>query len=194
MNVPRSALRLAGALVVFCLTATSVAIPGTPASRQQLLQKRFDEAMAADSSADRASGDPGDRWANALDVVLPTPPDLQQLNGRAATLYVGSLDRYYAYYSSALEHRRALFAWQLLSSKITFAVVIFLVLAGVVFAGIQFFRPHEPETSTVDASLTGIKVSSPVLGVILLTLSLAFFYLYLVYVYPIHEAIVAPLH
>jgi len=34
---------------------------------------------------------------------------------------------------------------------------------------------------------TGLKVSSPVLGVIILVISLAFFYLYLVYVYPIGE-------
>jgi hypothetical protein len=39
----------------------------------------------------------------------------------------------------------------------------------------------------LDLSTAGLKVSSPVLGVIILVISLAFFYLYLVYVYPISE-------
>jgi hypothetical protein len=48
--------------------------------------------------------------------------------------------------------------------------------------------PTEPESITeFEASAKGIKVSSPVLGVIILVISLAFFYLYLVYVYPISE-------
>jgi hypothetical protein len=41
--------------------------------------------------------------------------------------------------------------------------------------------------TTFSASLKGIKVSSPILGVVILTISLAFFYLYLVYVYPIKD-------
>ncbi|HEV7705502.1 MAG TPA: hypothetical protein VGO46_14495 [Gemmatimonadaceae bacterium] len=43
--------------------------------------------------------------------------------------------------------------------------------------------------SSVEASHDGIKVSSPVLGVIILALSLLFFYLYLNFVYPIQESI-----
>jgi hypothetical protein len=49
----------------------------------------------------------------------------------------------------------------------------------------------EPEVAQpiteLEASLTGIKVSSPVLGVIILALSFLFFYLYIKFVYPIHE-------
>ena len=57
--------------------------------------------------------------------------------------------------------------------------------------------PHlEDETKTesaqvtqIEASLQGIKVSSPVLGVIILTISLLFFYLYLYFVYPIENVL-----
>ena len=83
-----------------------------------------------------------------------------------------------------------------------------VVLSGVYFAAIQFhagLRRHggiaarasagdeegtaiETETvTTFSASAKGIEVSSPVLGVIILVISLAFFYLYLVYVYPVTE-------
>ena len=48
--------------------------------------------------------------------------------------------------------------------------------------------PGEGEDRTeFSASLKGIKVSSPILGVVILIISLAFFYLYLVYVYPIED-------
>jgi hypothetical protein len=41
--------------------------------------------------------------------------------------------------------------------------------------------------TSLELSTTGLKVSSPVLGVVILALSLGFFYLYLVYAYPIQE-------
>jgi hypothetical protein len=42
-------------------------------------------------------------------------------------------------------------------------------------------------TTSIEAGKSGFKISSPVLGVIILTLSLAFFYLYLVHVYPVSD-------
>jgi hypothetical protein len=97
------------------------------------------------------------------------------------------------------------FEWQLFSSKVTFLTVLLLVAAGIVFAAIQFrvglarrrqdakenaAQPDDKGMVTeLELGTTGIKVSSPVLGVIILLISLAFFYLYLVYVYPISELI-----
>jgi hypothetical protein len=101
------------------------------------------------------------------------------------------------YYESGLTHRQRVFWWQHTSGRIIFFVVLGLVVAGVYFAWVQFrhdllrsdtaqgggaAQEHEVELST-----SGLKVSSPVLGVIILALSLAFFYLYLIYVYPIVE-------
>ena len=48
-------------------------------------------------------------------------------------------------------------------------------------------RPGKPEETELSLSLREVKVRSPVLGVIILTISLAFFYLYLVHVYPIRN-------
>jgi hypothetical protein len=47
--------------------------------------------------------------------------------------------------------------------------------------------PGEAEETEFSLSLSDVKVRSPVLGVIILTISLAFFYLYLVHVYPIRN-------
>jgi len=104
----------------------------------------------------------------------------------------------YDYYHFGLEHRKQTFTWNLTSSKITFWVVIILVFAGIAFAGFQFYiAMQERRTASklppmdlgtqLEAGKDGIKVSSPVLGVIILVISLLFFYLYLAYVYPIKE-------
>ena len=126
--------------------------------------------------------------------------------------YRESMIGYYDYYIAGYRHRQRTFEWQFLSSIIIFLLVNMLVSAGVYFAALQFregmrvraaalarleagiepnpLLPAIPPDDTVtsfSASATGISVSSPVLGVIILVISLAFFYLYLIYVYPISE-------
>lgn len=98
-----------------------------------------------------------------------------------------------------LEHRQLVFAWQLWSAKATFFVVLFLVFAGLVFSGIQFYKSLGADPSQsggavteLEASARGIRVSSPVLGVIVLVISFGFFYLYLTHVFPIEELPAAP--
>lgn len=103
---------------------------------------------------------------------------------------------YSQYQLFGLTHRQKTLQWNLTSSIIIFWIVIFLVFSGILFAGLQFYRAmytrevkgaNTDLNTELEANLKGIKVSSPVLGVIILTISLLFFYLYLVYVYPINE-------
>ncbi len=105
---------------------------------------------------------------------------------------------YYAYMNTGYKHRARVFLWQLISSCIIFCVVILLVLCGVYFAWLQFklalkqIQARQKNATNIlatemSASPKEIKVSSPVLGVIILLISLLFFYLYLVHVYPINE-------
>ena len=137
---------------------------------------------------------------------LPVVPKDVMLTPETMASMQRSIKAYYDYNANGFEHRRAVFEWQLFSSKIIFAIVVFLVGVGIYFSWIQFTASMEPRdeeegarkgeaggnrpptsVTTLEASAKGIKVSSPVLGVILLVISLAFFYLYLVYVYPIAE-------
>jgi hypothetical protein len=132
-----------------------------------------------------------------LDLALPEAPDSQLLDGQSREKYSLALRRYYDYRITGYDHRLRLFEWQLLSSKIIFVVVLLLVSSGIYFAAVQFHsglrqsrREKAPETEEVTEfaiSLRGLKVRSQVLGVIILAISLAFFYLYLVYVYPIEN-------
>jgi hypothetical protein len=104
----------------------------------------------------------------------------------------------------SLKHARDTFEWQYFSGKIIFWVVLLLVGVGVVFSSVQFYvglRPprtsvaeikgtpgpgtSDPVATEFEATLHGIKLKSSVLGLLILAVSLVFFYLYLIYVYPI---------
>jgi hypothetical protein len=138
--------------------------------------------------------------------IIPDPPGMLVNDDAVRSRYLASMREYYEYRISGFQHRRRVFEWQLYSSKITFYVVVVLVLAGIYFSGVQFhvsLKPRKlskkdmPAVSTemhpletqLEASLKGIKISSPVLGVIILIISFLFFYLYLVHIYPISEMI-----
>lgn len=139
------------------------------------------------------------------DPTEPTQIELTGLDASGREALAASLEAYYRYRESAFHHRRAVFDWQLISSRIIFFVTIALVGIGIYFSWLQFMSSpasgrkeseKDPEagekgrggmTTTLEATLQGVKVSSPVLGVIILVISLAFFYLYLTHVYPIVE-------
>ena len=82
-----------------------------------------------------------------------------------------------------------MFAWQHFSTRVIFFVVLLLVGTGIFFAWVQFQHGKVAERHELEIGVKGLRISSPVLGLVILVISLAFFYLYLVYVYPIHELI-----
>lgn len=130
------------------------------------------------------------------DLAVPEAPG-PAASEETAEAYQATLQAYYAYREAGYEHRLGVFEWQSLSTKVIFFVVLLLVLAGIYFAAIQFHaglrrrrdqpEPASAEETELSLSLREVKVRSPVLGVIILTISLAFFYLYLVHVYPIRN-------
>ena len=159
---------------------------------------KLDEFVKADRDNDRETAMP----PAAADNAIADP--------KTAEAYHQALQAYYKYRQDALDHRAKVFDWQLISSRMIFIVVVLLVGVGIVFSWLQFrrslpvlkrtrMRKNDPSSkdapadvpaptaTTFKASLDGVEISSPVLGVIILGLSLAFFYLYLVYVYPVHN-------
>lgn len=135
---------------------------------------------------------------NAPSVVMTDPAT------RAA--YLKAMQRFYEYRANGYSYRSRLFEWQLLSSRVIFVIVLLLVLAGIYFAAVQFHvamiaarrnllipagadapAGPNPLATQFEISDKGVVINSSVLGVIILGLSLAFFYLYLVYVYPIQN-------
>ncbi len=116
---------------------------------------------------------------------------IQQLldaDGKAAMQQ--SLTAYYDYRTQGFEHRSKVFSWQHISTIIIFGMVMLIVFVGLYFSWMQFrtvSNLNDMKESTVEFGKAGIKVTSPVLGVIILALSLAFFYLYLIHVYPVFD-------
>jgi len=130
----------------------------------------------------------------AANGLAPSAPPEWLKDAATNKAFLDSAREYYLYKASGMRYRSRVFEWQLLSSRIIFATVILLVASGIVFAAIQFRAgltrpPASPDATSIDLSPASLKVSSPVLGVIILVISLAFFYLYLVYVYPISEIV-----
>ena len=149
-----------------------------------------------------------------LKLLAPAAPPAGEDDPKLRAKYLEAMDGYFDYHTAGYLHRQRVFEWQLISSKIIFVLVTLLVASGIYFAALQFHegmrrrageladaarksgsaqgerpltRLEDSTATTFSASAKGIAVSSPVLGVIILVISLAFFYLYLVYVYPITE-------
>ena len=112
--------------------------------------------------------------------------DLSQLDDTTRQVFKRARMQYFNYFIEGYKHRQNVFHWQLLSSKIIFIVVVLLVFSGIIFAAIQFYDglknslKQTSQATTFEAEKGGLKVSSPILGVIILVISLVFFYLYLV--------------
>jgi hypothetical protein len=191
----RALLLLLVSLVVATPAASAPAAQGTdpqPAGRSiaDFIERERDAAGAASGSQ-----------AGDLLPEVPNVAALGALDPETRDAAVGAIREYYRYRQSGYEHRRRVFDWQLLSSKIIFWIVVLMVSAGIYFSGVQFHlalravRPPAAASASappafdtsLEAGAGGIKVSSPVLGVIILVISFLFFYLYLVHVYPISE-------
>ena len=77
-------------------------------------------------------------------TTVPSPAVLLEADSALRARYLEALHDYHRW---GLTHRQAVFRWQFLSSKITFATVLLLVLSGITFAGIQFYKALKVATS-----------------------------------------------
>jgi len=95
------------------------------------------------------------------------------------------------YSTKSLDHRQAVFAWQLFANKLIFIVVITIVLMGLFLSYLHFKKSLTPgatdANTELEMSASGIKMNSSVIGLIILVLAIAFLYLYLIHVFPISE-------
>lgn len=153
--------------------------------------RKIAEELSGQGDGQLPAADSGMDSAKEASQPADPPPGVL-FNEETKAAYQKAWQAYYDYRVQGYEDRLQVFGWQSLSTKVTFAVVVALVLAGVYFAAVQFYvgmraGREAGEAGEVEISFKGIKVRSPVLGVIVLTISLAFFYLYLVYVYPIEN-------
>ena len=123
-------------------------------------------------------------------------------------------EQYYQHQQWILRYTRCVYYWHFLSTTIVFLLVVGIVAFGLRLSYLQFKKdmvlsrvrrelgagidgagagadkqsavtPPPPTLQTLKLGLQGIEISSSVIGLLIFTLSLGFFYLYLEQVYPI---------
>lgn len=183
--------RLTTRLALVASVAFLWAVSGSVlADREQDPRERLEDFIkAGEVAATTASGE-------VADPAAPRPPPAWVDNEETLGKYHEALQAYFDYRARGLEHRKDVFAWQLFSAKLIFCIVLVVVGTGIALAIIQFRAELEQvrkgkatgmTRSELEASVQGVKVSSSIVGIIILTLSLAFFYFYLVHIYPIED-------
>jgi hypothetical protein len=192
------------------LLVASLALPLHVLAGQSPMDRATARAAEAPANkqSDAAGPQPGST-ATEHTTAMPAAPDSVVLSDPVTRQkYLTAMQRYYDYRADGYAYRSRVFEWQLLSSRAIFIVVLLMVAAGMYFAAVQFQTAMvaarrvaaaesvagtppagEPASLATRFEITakGLVVNSSVLGVIILTLSIAFFYLYLVYVYPIQN-------
>jgi hypothetical protein len=113
------------------------------------------------------------------------------------------------YNKFVFEHRKKVYRWQLLSSKIIFLIVMLIVVVGLYLSYLQFklsaslltkkptqiadnaeqiLQPQDAlDRATLQFNKGGLKIESAVIGLIILVISVAFFFLYLQFIFHIRE-------
>jgi hypothetical protein len=163
----------------------------------QLWAQTFPDLKKQSAGKEKSAGSPLEKGSGEFAAV----PSCAPLTGATQAACEEALRESYGYQASAFRHRKDIFDWSLTADKLMFAVVNLLVLSGLGFAAIQFRlalkqggpaaegkeKADDPMATNMEISTAGIKVTSSVLGVIVLLISMAFFFLYARYVYPIQE-------
>lgn len=210
MSTSPAIVKALGFSAVLCASLlVAYAVRLQPVEQQTTTDKRA--AEAASSQAQRMKEVLDEIAKEPVAPILPDPSALSLLDAASKEKFFRSMGAYYDYRAQGYQHRLDVFRWQFLSTKIIFVVVIFLVLVGVYFSWVQFRASYrisdqvanatekasaktvaavsEPAVTEIVASMNEVRVKSSVLGVVLLVISLLFFYLYIVHVYPIHNVL-----
>ncbi|MVO16215.1 hypothetical protein [Parasedimentitalea huanghaiensis] len=90
------------------------------------------------------------------------------------------------YQAWSMENRATALLWQQASTIATFVLVSGVIFAGVGLAIFEFIKGSSGNT-TLKFGSDGVEVSSEIIGIIILTLSLGFAYIYIDRLYPISE-------
>jgi hypothetical protein len=159
------------------------------ASREEKLADIIKAQNAKKAEKEKAAQNEEDRGGNLPEFQSPFKIDDKLLDEANRANKQQAIAEFFTHVTESNQHQRNVFRWQLLSSRILFVIVLVLVAAGIYFAAVQFHndlkKGKEGAASTIKFGQDGIEVSSSVLGVIILVISLLFFYLYLVFIYPI---------
>jgi len=190
-------VRLLCALLVLQLSSAFATAPQNTVKPDQQVQSEPRDLLKDEIAASQnQSAEKGSQ--SLMEGGLPETPKMLQAR-EEYTIY-------------AWKNRQEAFAWQSVSTKVIFAVVIIVVLAGLYLSWMQFNFAHNApmkvtrpstegpaisgnpsdqvdatNTTTIEVNTSGVKITSSVIGLVILVLSIVFFFLYLKFVYSIIE-------
>ncbi len=104
--------------------------------------------------------------------------------------------KYHEYLAEKADINLEQFLWQRRASEFLLWLVVAVVISGICFSGIQLWRASSlsgtSTDSTIEIAAQKIKVTSSVVGVIVLTISIVFLYFFLIEVYRVKVIDLAP--
>ena len=116
-------------------------------------------------------------------VEAPTPEQLKVCK----SAYSMKVRQYRSSYQGwSTEHRASAFLWQRYTTVVSFLLIITIIVVGMYLAILEF-RKGRSGVTTLKFGADGVEISSEIIGLIVLTLSLAFTYIYIDRIYPVNE-------
>jgi hypothetical protein len=176
-------LQFVGRAVVACLIAVLILFGSSSFSAQN--------AQAA-SAAERQATQPTRGDDEVVAKQAGEPVDLNQELAAARERMKVDNDyyaNYYKYLNQINEVQLNKFKWQDRASEVTLWLVVIVVLSGLSMCAFQLWIAFKKDDSftdtTIDISVQSFRVTSSIVGIVILLISVAFLYLFLKEVYDI---------
>lgn len=135
------------------------------------------------------------KFSQGKDSSHKIDPDIEEARKRLNLAFLKSQEIYHIYAMDHVkkewDHRLKAFSWNFWTSVLIFIIVVIIMLTGLYFSYMQFkessYGKNEDSvhSTQIKISRDGLEISSPVIGLLILFISLGFFYLYLKEVYPL---------
>jgi hypothetical protein len=169
------------------VTVTGARIISAPAALAALLQGHgLRAAEKLDLNIGRCSAD-------TLTAMKPTQLDVSLLRSTLEYCYTAS---YYAHAVREASVRYDLFTRQIFQNEVMLWMVVAITISGVILAGLQLFASYKISVLTKSASFgdadmtfkaDSIAIKSSLTGVLILVSSFLFFFVYVYFVFTLHD-------
>lgn len=125
--------------------------------------------------------------SNLRDEVRRLSVELETYKNDQYLVEMQYTKKYYEYLAKKADLNLAQFEWQRTASERLLWLVVVVVFSGVAFSGYQLWRASKtndlPGDSSIEIAVQKVKITSSVVGVIVLAISIIFFYFFLIEVY-----------
>jgi heme/copper-type cytochrome/quinol oxidase subunit 2 len=135
-----------------------------------------------------ANPDPAAQLQEAQDVIRLLNQKLDAMNGPIGQAQTQYWVARYQHEQDLMNASKATLAWQLWASNMLLWVVVLVVAAGVVYSGVQLAiaaRTGTQRDTSLEISAQQVRVTSSVVGIVVLAISIAFLLIFVNQVYQI---------